>query len=137
MSFIPPFSVYLSIAPGFFCPCLLELFFSLLSSILPRRDRQVVVTPLLIEPNPQPQPLINLSSSTRPRPSLHPRKLRLSFLGRHANGVGSGGREPGLTNTNEDRDTHGTDRAGGRDSGHSYVSMRIWGELCHGECVGG
>lgn len=137
MNFIPPFYVYFSVTPGFLCPCLLELLFSLSSLMLPRRDKQVVVTPLLVEPHPQPQPLIHLRYSTRPRPSLHPSKLRLSFLGRHANGVGSAGREPGLTNTHEDCDTHGTDRAGGRDSGYSYVSMWIWGELCHRECVGG
>ena len=108
-----------------------------ISSILPRRDHEVIITLFPVDPNTQSQPLINSPDSTGSRLQFDPRKLRVSFLGRHANGIGSGGREPGLTDTDGDGGTNGAHRAGGRDSGCGHVPMWIWGELCHRECMGG
>ena len=137
MGLILPSSVYFSSTLLLLCPRLLELLFSQFLSVLPRWDNEVVITLLPVDPNAQPQPLIKSPHSTGSRLQFDPRKLRVPFLGRYADGIGSGGRESELTDTDRDGGTNGADRAGGRDSGCGHVSVWVWRELCHRECMGG
>ena len=129
----------------YFC-CSLSCLFGLLFFIffcLTKPGWRVIITLPRTDLNPQPKTRIRLTPSqwlrysTGPRHPLHPRKLRLSLLGRHTNGIGSGGRESGLTNIDEDCDTDGSNCTGRGDSGCGFVSLWTWGELCYGECVGG